>query len=335
MVDIVFNYDELKDIILESACKTYGFLTCPNLSLLEISENMTCLLKDGERKYILQVNRPGYRTEEELEGEFAWLEELNGEDGINTATVYSGTNGKILQTLVSEEGKKYFYSLQGFLPGQKLFDLDGDCIFDQMEKVGEVAARLHLQSIKRAETKKPLKALRWDVDDIVSESARWGYYRNFRGLDGENLRLLEETEAVIRQRLEEYGRNKDRYGLIHADIHANNLLIDEGKIAVIDFDDCGYGWFLYDLGSALSKFSEDLDKMAESLVKGYEKVRRRTGEDRRIIPTMIMMRRLARLGWMTTHSQKGVSSADEMKFLEKTCELAEEYIKNTENKVKK
>ena len=320
------KYIELEKKLRASAFTAFDFLSCPELSLLEISENMTCLIEDGGIKYILQVNRPGYRTEEELEGEFAWLKELNEEKEINTAHVYTGVNGRILQSFVSDRGNKYFYSLQEFLPGRKLIELEGGLILNQMEKVGETAARLHLQSIKRSETAPPLKVLSWDIDDIVSESARWGYYKNFSGLTDDEADILEKTEKQIRQKLEEYGRGKDRYGLIHADIHANNLLVNDGEISVIDFDDCGCGWFLYDLGSAVSKFSDGLEELVGSLVRGYERVRKLSDEDRKIIPTMIMMRRLARLGWMTTHSQKGVSRADEALFLEKTCRLAERYI---------
>jgi Ser/Thr protein kinase RdoA (MazF antagonist) len=40
--------------------------------------------------------------------------------------------------------------------------------------------------------------------------------------------------------------------LIHDDLHfANFLILPNGQIAIIDFDDCGYGWFAIDVAMAL------------------------------------------------------------------------------------
>ena len=30
--------------------------------------------------------------------------------------------------------------------------------------------------------------------------------------------------------------------MIHADMHSQNVLIQEDKLSVIDFDDAGFGW---------------------------------------------------------------------------------------------
>jgi Ser/Thr protein kinase RdoA (MazF antagonist) len=42
------------------------------------------------------------------------------------------------------------------------------------------------------------------------------------------------------------------YGLIHDDLHFANFLVrSDGQVTVIDFDDCGYGWFVIDVAMAL------------------------------------------------------------------------------------
>ena len=44
----------------------------------------------------------------------------------------------------------------------------------------------------------------------------------------------------------------DEYGLIHDDLHFANFLVhDAGQVSVIDFDDCGYGWYAMDVAMAL------------------------------------------------------------------------------------
>ena len=63
----------------------------------------------------------------------------------------------------------------------------------------------------------------------------------------------------------------DRFGLIHADLRLANLLVDGSTITVIDFDDCGFGWFFYDFGTAVSFIEDDpaLPEWQDSWLAGY------------------------------------------------------------------
>ena len=63
-------------------------------------------------------------------------------------------------------------------------------------------------------------------------------------------------------RLEAYGQGPDRFGLVHADIRLANLLVDGGHVRVIDFDDSGFTWFMYDFATTVS-FMEDHPRVPE------------------------------------------------------------------------
>ncbi|MCQ6561234.1 phosphotransferase enzyme family protein [Paenibacillus mendelii] len=41
--------------------------------------------------------------------------------------------------------------------------------------------------------------------------------------------------------------SKDSYGLIHGDLHQHNLLLRDQEITLLDFGDCEYNWFAYDI----------------------------------------------------------------------------------------
>jgi Ser/Thr protein kinase RdoA (MazF antagonist) len=45
-------------------------------------------------------------------------------------------------------------------------------------------------------------------------------------------------------------------GLIHGDLHQENALFVDGVAAAIDFDDCGWGFHLYDIAVPLSELTE-------------------------------------------------------------------------------
>ena len=72
-----------------------------------------------------------------------------------------------------------------------------------------------------------------------------------------------------------FGRNPDAYGLIHGDMYPENLLFKGGKALFIDFEDFGYGYWMWDLGVALCSWpwTDDLGWKKDALVEGYTQVR--------------------------------------------------------------
>ena len=74
-------------------------------------------------------------------------------------------------------------------------------------------------------------------------------------------------------------------------------------LTIIDFDDCGFGYFLYDFAAALTFYEhrpEAVD-MAAAWLDGYRDVQALTSEDLRAANAFVMLRRLTMLGWATTH----------------------------------
>ena len=87
--------------------------------------------------------------------------------------------------------------------------------------------------------------------------------------------MLARLDRTLRDRLAAYGRGAERWGLIHADLRLANLLARPGSpTAVIDFDDCGFGWYLYDFGAAVSFIEDhpDVPAATDQWVAGYRRV---------------------------------------------------------------
>jgi Ser/Thr protein kinase RdoA (MazF antagonist) len=89
-------------------------------------------------------------------------------------------------------------------------------------------------------------------------------------------------------------------GLIHADLHVENFLFDEGRACAIDFDDCGWGFHLYDVAVTLWEL-QDRDRypaLRDALLTSYA--------DRQPLPTghfehldaLMLLRRLQILLWI-------------------------------------
>ena len=51
--------------------------------------------------------------------------------------------------------------------------------------------------------------------------------------------------------LSKLAKSPGTYSMIHADFVAENVLVDEGRVRLIDFDDAGFGWHLFELATSL------------------------------------------------------------------------------------
>jgi len=66
-------------------------------------------------------------------------------------------------------------------------------------------------------------------------------------------------------------KGSDAYGMIHADIYPDNILIKDGGMFPIDFEDCGFDYWLWDIGVALEQqpWTETWRKKRDAFLEGY------------------------------------------------------------------
>jgi Ser/Thr protein kinase RdoA (MazF antagonist) len=137
------------------------------------------------------------------------------------------------------------------------------------------------------------------------------------------------VQATIIRRLQAFGADAERYGLIHADMRLANLLISPaGETRLIDFDDCGLGWFLYDFATGVS-FIEDhpqVPTLKEAWVEGYRQVRTLSPAEEREIDSFVMLRRLALLAWIGSHIEAPEPQQLAPDFARVSAELGERYL---------
>ena len=76
--------------------------------------------------------------------------------------------------------------------------------------------------------------------------SRLGYFWEL-GLTTQNNRDQLKRFAILSARLQSMPKDRNNFGMIHADLHAKNVLRNNGQLYVIDFDDAGFGWHAFDL----------------------------------------------------------------------------------------
>lgn len=167
------------------------------------------------------------------------------------------------------------------------------------QKIGKIAATMHKLAIQWKEPSF-YDRMEWDFKGTFGKEWNNFYgvsYRNRDWLSESDIESIDASVELMKKRLEIYGKGKERYGMIHSDLRTANLLQDGNQLTVLDFDDCGKGWYMYDIASsvALMEHRGDLSEVVNELLKGYESIRTIENEDRREVWTFIMMRRIGML----------------------------------------
>ncbi|MBX6389547.1 MAG: phosphotransferase, partial [Frankia sp.] len=147
--------------------------------------------------------------------------------------------------------------------------------------------------------------------------------------------LLGRAADEVRRSLLALGSGPEVFGLIHADMRLANLLVTEeqaagGGITVIDFDDCGFGWSLFDLAAALSFIEHHpaLLELVDAWLGAYRRHVPPGPAEEAAVGSFILLRRLQLTAWLGTHPHSDAVD-DVAAFARDTLGLAERYLSGT------
>jgi Ser/Thr protein kinase RdoA (MazF antagonist) len=311
------------------AIAQYGLPPDSSLTLLNVSENATYAVDDpatGERT-VLRLHRRGYHDEVAIGSELAWLDAIRNETGLRTPRVLPAEDGRRVLSLAEEgaQGPRHAVRFE-WLPGIEPTP-DDERLPQWFELLGGVTAKLH-RHVRSWRPPAGFHRFAWDYDGAFGSVARWGRWQDGIAVGPSEGEILTRLDGTLRRRLAAHGRGRERYGLVHADLRLANLLVNDGETYLIDFDDCGRGWFLYDFGSAVSFFEHDprIPELMDAWVRGYRTVEALPAADEAEIPTFVMMRRLLLLAWIGSHSGTELARSMGAEYTETSCRLAEAYL---------
>ena len=315
-------------LMVNQSLGLWGMSDKASCKLINLSENATFSASDPNsgQEIIIRVQRNDYSSKDAIRSELAWVKALYDSKTISTAKPVPLINGEYVADVKTPAGESRmivaFEKLNGKEPSLELNGLD-----HWFEVVGEISAKMH----NHARTwSRPAWFTRrvWDYDGIIGEQAYWGDWHNGVGLTETDKDVIAKTLVVVKTILKSYGVNEHNFGLIHSDCRATNLLVDKDELHVIDFDDMGFGWYLFDFAAAMSfmEQSKDATKLAKAWVKGYQKVNPLSDYEKSLLPTLSILRRIELMTWCASHSEVPFAAKEGRQVTIDTVSLCKEYL---------
>jgi Ser/Thr protein kinase RdoA (MazF antagonist) len=212
------------------------------------------------------------RSEAGLRSQMLWLADLRRTMRLPVPEPVAMVDGSLAGNVSvgSVPGSRNFALLR-WVPGELK---SGDLSSAQARSFGSYIARLHRHA-EQYTVPEGFQRPRWDWEHLFGMSSLlWS--RGEVVFSEEEMQALRITAERVRQELQATGETRDAFGIIHHDLHPENIVYHGGVLYAIDFDHCGWGYYLYDLAmpySLLSRPGQPHADMREALLEGYQRER--------------------------------------------------------------
>ncbi len=143
-------------------------------------------------------------------------------------------------------------------------------------------------------------------------------WRTRGALSDEDARVLVSAEEVLIKQRADLESDSEPYGFLHADFHLWNLLFQGDNVAAIDFSDCGWGTYAYDIATALFYLKYPLvgnhdhrrsyERFEDAFLSGYADARPLPDNFETALPVCFATRMLSIAKWVLCDTD----SIDEM-----------------------
>lgn len=277
---------------------------------VDVSKESSSQKKDyryAASRFVLRIHRVNYLSIESIESELRWLKFLSQEAQMPVSETIPTLEGKLF-TLVKVQGlaEPRVCSLTRWLNGHAPGETTGQSQPLQLESVGRLLGQLHHHA-EHWPIPEGFTRPRWDWNGLFGDMA--GYSNNgthvweltpqpYRNLFSKVSQQFKETVALLKE-------DSSQFGLIHGDFWVGNLLINEQEIGLIDFADCGFGYWMYDLARFLNDYISvpDFPLYLDKLLQGYSQIKPFPEEQLHYLQTFIAAQYASYGLWQVNRAQ--------------------------------
>lgn len=290
------------------ALAKYGF-DGAEVAWLGHTHNAVFSVMHAARRYSLRLSAQSAATRQRWQSEAMLLSYLHAHTDLIAPQPIAGTDGALYQAWAAQP-----FAVQSllfrFVAGENR--TPATLTTDDVRRIGIFLGRLHTR----------LAAFQPDADFVRPALDAAGLFTDagLYPLSDEAVRLFSPQQRsvmaavaeAVRGTMAQLGTDQDDYGLIHGDFLLHNILFhaaddaaadDETRVRALDFEYCGYGYYLYDFTPLLWQLKPHADYAAfeQALWEGYTAVRPLTQQQRGLLETFIAGRQVASLRWVAAN----------------------------------
>ena len=227
------------------------------------------------------------------QAQLLWMTALQQETNISVPEPVPRIDGALMSHLSVPEGPKLCVLLR-WVPGKtKIPRRKGleSPTEEELVSVGTYIAQLHQFSESFAAADDGALPRR-DWDYLFSESRP--LWRKGEAVFSEReLEVFEEVAKRVQRDLIALGETNNVFGVIHSDLQLPNFVFQQGAVVAIDFDECAWGHYLYDIAGTLwgiEKTRAPIESLQAPVLEGYRRVRPLQQSYLEHLPTFVAMR---------------------------------------------
>ncbi|UVC08005.1 phosphotransferase [Rhizobium sp. TH2] len=320
----------LEEDLTKRAKRALGHWGLPDQvpQLLKYRENAVfrVTFADGG-KAALRLHRPGYHSRAALMSELTWMADLRRQ-GVLVPEPIPYRDGGLLVAIDTGSDITQYADMIGWVEGDPLGESGRPLGRSRPElgavfgAIGEQMARMHVAADGfhvPADFERPS----WNEAGLLGDKPFWGRFWDCDGLDADDRAFLVRLRHALTRRLDAVSPSLDK-GLIHADLVRENVFVNDGAVAFIDFDDCGFGFRLFDVATALlrNRREPDYPAMRDALLRSYAAVRPAMEEEFKYLPLFLLLRSLTYIGWAGARSDLPDSEERLKRYVAEARDLA-------------
>ena len=221
--------------------------------------------------FVLRIHAIGQHSTPAIHEELQWLLAIRRETALIVPAPVPAHDGSLIQEIPAPgEPTPRQCVLFHWVPG----DFRHDTLTpNDLQGVGVFMAQLHCHADQFVAAHPPpptRRALFCDVHAWMDAPGTAAAH-----FSAEELAVFAAAAQRVHTTVQELGESQDVFGFIHADLHQWNYVFHGEEVRAIDFDDCGWGYYTYDMAVTLS-YLEDwgtFPALQDAFLTGYQRVR--------------------------------------------------------------
>lgn len=252
-------------------------------------------------QFVLRIHCRGHNRQAWIDSEMRWLSALHTEAELCVPQPVPTVEGSLVaQVQVEGIDTALNCVLLSWIEGESL---PPEAITpEQVEQIGAFLAGLH-NFAAQYQPPPGFERPRLDWEGLFGKRSPYNPGDGAAIFQPEHVRVMDAVADRVRKTMQALDADDAGFGLIHADFIAKNIVFAGDQVCAIDFDNCAFGYFLYDLAPVLLQFSPQTNyaDLKDALWRGYTTLRPLPISYRDYLETFVAGRHVASMRWIASN----------------------------------